>query len=76
MFLTYLPIKITFNYELQDGVGSGKGVQSMIVIIFFLHIYLYLDHKVKKLVENPEIKKKVLFRSYVVKLKWLNLINS
>jgi hypothetical protein len=48
----------------------------MIVIIFFLHIYLYLDHKVKKLVENPEIKKKVLFRSYVVKLKWLNLVNA
>jgi hypothetical protein len=37
---------------------------------------LYLDHKVRKLVLNPEIKKRILFRSYVVKLKWLNIINA
>jgi hypothetical protein len=46
-----------------------------ILFIFLLHIYLYLDHKVKKLVQNPEIKKKILFQSYVIKLKWLSIFN-
>lgn len=52
-----------------------QNLDVVILLIFILHIYLYLDHSVRKLVQNPEIKKKILFRSYVIKLKWLGIFN-
>lgn len=74
LVLTILPIKITFNWLLESYDSVQQSVDIIIVLIFLLHVYLYLDHKVKKLVQNPEIKKKLLFQNRVIRLKWLSLI--
>jgi uncharacterized membrane protein len=44
------------------------------LVVFIMHIYLYLNYKVGKLVRNPEIRKKWLLKKKVVKIRWLNLI--
>lgn len=76
MILTILPIKVTFNFELSQAQDVQNALDVSILIVFTLHVYLYLDHRVKKLVMNPEISKRVLFKRYVVKLKWLSILNT
>jgi hypothetical protein len=53
VILTLLPIKVTFYFELQATGAVQRWLDLGILIVFLLHIYLYLDHKVRRLVMNP-----------------------
>lgn len=74
IFLTLLPIKITYGWLLKSVDRFHTIVDSSAVVIFSVHVYLYLNYKLGKLVRNPEIQKKLLFQNKVVKMKWFNLI--
>lgn len=75
VFLTLLPIKITFNWKLVAIEGVNSTIDIVVVVIFTAHIYLYLNYELGKLVRNPEIQKKLLFQNKVVRMKWLNLLS-
>lgn len=74
IYLTLLPIKLTYHWLLVDIDGVNSTIEIFVVCIFTAHIYLYLNYKLGKLVRNPEIRKKMLFQNKVVRIKWLNLI--
>lgn len=74
VFLTLLPIKLAFFDVLQQVPWFQTTLEIMALVIFSMHIYLYLNYKAGKLVRNPEIQKKWLLQNKVIKLRWLNLI--
>jgi hypothetical protein len=53
VFLTVLPVKLTFHWLLVDIEGVNKGIETAVVVIFTAHIYLYLNYKLGRLVRNP-----------------------
>jgi len=53
VFLTLLPIKITYHWLLIDIEGVNSTIETVVVIIFTSHIYLYLNYKLGKLIRNP-----------------------
>ena len=76
VFLTLLPIKIVFNWKLVEIQGVNETIETIVVVIFTAHIYLYLNYETGKLVRNPEIQKKLLFQNKIVRIKWLSLISA
>jgi hypothetical protein len=74
VYLTLLPIKLTYHWLLIDINGVNSTIETIVIVIFTSHIYLYLNYKLGKLVRNPEIQKKLLFQNKIVRIKWLNLI--
>ena len=53
VFLTLLPIKLTYHWLLIDINGVNSTIETVVIVIFTSHIYLYLNYKVGKLVRNP-----------------------
>ena len=76
ILLTLLPIKLAFNDVLQSQPGFQTALDILAVVVFCLHVYLYLNYKAGKLVRNPEIQKKWLLQNRVIKLRWLNLLTA
>ena len=74
VFLTLLPVKLAFYDVLQQVPYFQNTLDVVALVVFIMHIYLYLNYKVGKLVRNPEIQKKWLLQNKVIKLRWLNLV--
>jgi len=76
VLLTLLPIKLAFNDVLLRQPTFQSVLDVLAVVVFTLHVYLYLNYKVGKLVRNPEIQKKWLLQNRVIQLRWLNLLTA
>ena len=50
IILTLLPIKVVFNWLLLQMKGIQKVFNLIILIVFTLHIYLYFNHKIRKII--------------------------
>ena len=53
VFLTLLPIKLTYHWLLVDIKGVNSTIETAVVVIFTSQIYIYLNYKLGKLVRNP-----------------------